>query len=340
MKEFLEIVMKGTFLDPKTRQPMFPPFNRTDWDGADDKDLRTLKRWLRNNITSTVMLWDPEDCLAAFPTTADPADMEALKETHKHIMESGGMPKFETYIGKPNPVTASAEERLKENSAQRKNLCLYDKQLQDANWVHWPMEHKGDMANRLLVHFYAFLFFQDWRTDLWMKRFIRDHVRYIGKIQIVACIWVFGSNHHRKLLNMFAFQDEIQCAAARVVQAIRKRVKQRGFDNDFDTLHVRRGGKKQLESFVLAFGSNREALPRALWFSDFQYTVTRVEAPDIYEMTSRNIPDNTTVYIATDERDKSFFNPLKEHYDVVFLDDFMGSLEGINSNYYGAFSCC
>lgn len=52
-------------------------------------------------------------------------------------------------------------------------------------------------------------------------------------------------------------------------------------------------------------------------------------------MTSKKIPDNTTVYIATDEMDKEFFGLLKQHYDVVFLDDFMHVLEGINSNYYG-----
>ena len=169
-----------------------------------------------------------------------------------------------------------------ENSAERKKLCLYDEGLQNARWLHLPMEHKGEMASRLLVHFYAYLFFQDWKTDLWMKRFIRDHMRYV---------------------------DEIQCAAARVVTAVRERVKKRGFDNNFDTLHVRRG--------------------------DFQYTVTRFEAPKIYEMTSQRIPDNTTVYIATDERDKAFFQPLKDHYDVVILDDFMAELGDLNSNYYG-----
>ena len=52
-------------------------------------------------------------------------------------------------------------------------------------------------------------------------------------------------------------------------------------------------------------------------------------------MTSQKIPDNTTLYIATDERNKAFFDPLKKHYDVVFLDDFMDAIEGVNSNYYG-----
>jgi hypothetical protein len=139
-----------------------------------------------------------------------------------------------------------------------------------------------ETSSRLLVHFYAFLFFQDWKQDLWMKRFIRDHVRYV---------------------------DEIQCAAARVVQALRKRVRDRGTDNDFDTIHIRRG--------------------------DFQYTVTRAEAPEIVEMLSKKLKDNATLYIATDERDKKFFDPIKERYDVLFLDDFMDELQGINSNYYG-----
>ena len=27
---------------------------------------------------------------------------------------------------------------------------------------------------RLLTHFYTFLFLQDWKHDLWLKRFVRD----------------------------------------------------------------------------------------------------------------------------------------------------------------------
>jgi hypothetical protein len=284
MQDFLEIAKTGKFVNPQTKQSVLPPGNRTDWNGASRPELTDLQRFLRNNITNTVMLWDPEECLAAFPQSSNPVDMQALKDMHEHALKmgNGGMPKIETYIGKPNPVNASAEERLKENAAQRKELCLYDEQLQNKDWVHFPMEHSGDMANRLLVHFYAFLFFQNWRHDLWMKRFVRDHVRYI---------------------------DEIQCAAARIVESLRKRVKVRGVDTDFDTMHVRRG--------------------------DFQYTVTRAEAADIYDMTRKRIPDNTTVYIATDEKKKNFFRPIQDHYDVVFLDDFKHELEGVNTNYYG-----
>lgn len=41
------------------------------------------------------------------------------------------------------------------------------------------------------------------------------------------------------------------------------------------------------------------------------------------------------LYIATDERDKKFFDPFREHYEIVFLDDFKHLLPGINTNFYG-----
>lgn len=42
-----------------------------------------------------------------------------------------------------------------------------------------------------------------------------------------------------------------------------------------------------------------------------------------------------TVYVGTDERDKSFFKPLVDYWDVLFLDDFRGLLDGIETNHYG-----
>lgn len=99
MKDFLEIVMTGRFVNPETQEPVFPPGNRTDWNGVDKTEVKKLNKWLRNNITSTVMLWDPEECLAAFPKSADPSDMAELKEMHKHIMSTTGMPNYQEYIG-------------------------------------------------------------------------------------------------------------------------------------------------------------------------------------------------------------------------------------------------
>lgn len=116
-----------------------------------------------------------------------------------------------------------------------------------------------------------------------MKRFMRDHMRYI---------------------------DEIQCAAARVVTAMRAYSQSKGVaDGAFDTFHIRRG--------------------------DFQFKDTRIEASDIIKNTEDILEAGIPIYIATDERNKKFFDAFQEKYDIKMLDDFIGDLEGINANYFG-----
>jgi hypothetical protein len=116
---------------------------------------------------------------------------------------------------------------------------------------------------RLLVPFYGFLFFQNWKQDTWTKRFIRDHVVYV---------------------------DEIQCAAARIVKAIRQHARERdpfNINGEFDAFHVRRG--------------------------EFQYKRTRVDAAEIYELSRQEIKDGTTVYGecgVQEERTAHFYLPL------------------------------
>ena len=120
-----------------------------------------------------------------------------------------------------------------------------------------------------------------------MKRFVRDHLHYV---------------------------DEIQCAAARVVAAIRDHVRKRNPENkngDFDSFHIRRG--------------------------DFQFKATRIEADEIYENSKDELTPNSTIFVATDERNKAFFDPLRAHYDLLFLDDFKDELKGVNTNYYGMY---
>jgi hypothetical protein len=119
-----------------------------------------------------------------------------------------------------------------------------------------------------------------------MKRFMRDHVRYV---------------------------DEIQCAAARIVNAIRDRARERNpaSNGQYDAFHIRRG--------------------------DFQsqFEDTDVDANQIYEVSKDALTPNATIYIGTDEKDKSYFKPLADRYDIVFLDDFIHLVKHVNSNYYG-----
>ena len=279
MKEFLEnVAMKGHLQDTNGNT-VFPPHNRTDWN-SDSKNVKSqLNPWLRS--ISLMPEWNPNECLAAFPTSKEASDLQVLQDLNR-MLETEALPKdlYERYIGKPVAVNASPKDRLLENLAERQKLCIYTPQLQQASLLHFHGDSK--MGGRLLVHFYAFLFFQNWKQDLWMKRFIRDHVRYV---------------------------DEIQCAAARIVEAVRERSRQHGNKGIYDSFHIRRG--------------------------DFQYKATRVNAREIYDISHDVIPEGSTIYIGTDERDKSFFDDMKKHFDVVFLDDYMHLVEGLNPSYYG-----
>jgi len=69
--------------------------------------------------------------------------------------------------------------------------------------------------------------------------------------------------------------------------------------------------------------------------TDFQFKNTRIEADEIYTNVKDTLQEGATVYIATDERKKAFFDPLKAHYNVFFMDDFKKELEGVNKNYFG-----
>jgi GDP-fucose protein O-fucosyltransferase len=116
-----------------------------------------------------------------------------------------------------------------------------------------------------------------------MKRFMRDHVRYV---------------------------DEIQCAAARIVHAMHEYAQSKGVaSGEFNTFHIRRG--------------------------DFQFKQTRIDAAEIYQNVKDTMPEKSIVFVATDERDKKFFDPLREHYDIKFLDDFKDVLQNVNTNHFG-----
>jgi len=282
MEEFLlRQGITGKLRDRETNEICFPPNNRTNWNGDTAAVTEELNPWLEK--VAFMSDWSPDKCMAAFPVSRDPDDVTSLQLRVKGVENSGGFPPFQNYIGRPTPVYAEALDRLAENLNGRSNLCIYNNTMAHELIVHF--HGKVKWGGRLLVHFYSFLFFEDWRQDLWTKRFVRDHIRYI---------------------------DEIQCSAARIVAAVRERARQRNHSNTegaYDSFHVRRG--------------------------EFQYKKTRVSAKEMYEISKDQIPEGATVYMATDERRKDFFDDMAEHYDVVYLSDFAEMLEGVNTNFYG-----
>jgi hypothetical protein len=165
MHEFLlKEAMAGNMVDKETGLISFPPNNRTHWDGH--SDIKQLYEWLRS--VSHMKVFIPEKCLLVFPASHDPKNIVELQDMEKTILQS--KPTFESYINQPVPINASTIERMKENWANRKNICIYDREMQDSTFLHLPVE--TNLRARLLVHFYAFVFYQNWKHDLWMKRYV------------------------------------------------------------------------------------------------------------------------------------------------------------------------
>lgn len=302
-EEFLQKeAMTGQLIDPATSMPSFPPDNRTDWTGV-VVNYESTKRgqgkllweWMRN-VTQPLQ-WAYDNCVVGFPSEPGKEAADRMQTYLQTVLEQDKVKyaeiatskrtkiwkqRRESYTGNPTPVNASAVDRLAELLANREQICVYDETAQNTKVLHAIGETSTGF--RLLIHFYAFLFFEDWKHDLWIKRMIRDHFRYI---------------------------DEIQCGAARIIEQVRKRAREHGNEEGlYDAFHIRRG--------------------------DFQYTQMHLSAKEIYESNTRLVvQDGRTVYVATDERNNTFFDPLREHYNLLFLDDFKDQIQGINPNYYG-----
>eukprot|EP00549_Striatella_unipunctata_P018685 CAMPEP_0118721094 /NCGR_PEP_ID=MMETSP0800-20121206/30520_1 /TAXON_ID=210618 ORGANISM="Striatella unipunctata, Strain CCMP2910" /NCGR_SAMPLE_ID=MMETSP0800 /ASSEMBLY_ACC=CAM_ASM_000638 /LENGTH=663 /DNA_ID=CAMNT_0006628897 /DNA_START=63 /DNA_END=2054 /DNA_ORIENTATION=+ len=212
-KEFLER-MEDNFVDKTTGEKSGPPGGRTDWEGANQGDIKQLIEWMRSVIYTPT--WKPDECILVFAETEEQHEEVATKLKE---IQSKDPPELEalltSYIGNPTPVDAPMEERLKENNARRQGgVCPYDQSMQDHEILHFVGEDVGTGAQRMLTHFYTFLFFYDWKQDLWTKRFIRDHLRYI---------------------------DQLQCIAGKIVQKLTEDAKENHGHSYFDSMHVRRG---------------------------------------------------------------------------------------------------
>ena len=70
---------------------------------------------------------------------------------------------------------------------------------------------------------------------------------------------------------------------------------------------------------------------------DLQYKKVKISAEEWNKNLNDTWKENEIIYIATDERNKTFFDPIKEHHDVKFLDDYwdMAGLGDLDPNYMG-----
>ena len=241
MEDFLTTVaMNGELVNHKSGLVQYPPENRTKWDG---EDLSPLWKYLRE--TSFMKNWRPMECVAVFPSR--PNTTERWEEIlDSALQQASNITKDTRSV--PVAVDGNVVDRLRESLGGRKKICMYDQDMQSARVIHFMCSHKD--KSRLLTHFYTFLFFENWKQDLFIKRFVRDHLRY---------------------------NDEIMCAAARVIASIQVRAKNRDPIRNpaghYDSFHIRRG--------------------------DFQYKSTRIDSSQILENSKELLVPGSTIFIAT-----------------------------------------
>lgn len=70
---------------------------------------------------------------------------------------------------------------------------------------------------------------------------------------------------------------------------------------------------------------------------DLQYKNVKIPAEEWYNNTKEVWKPGEILFIATDERNKTFFDPIKEHHELRFLDDYWdeAKLGDLESTYLG-----
>ena len=156
--EFLHRLGKaGQLMNVETNQPEI-------WDEKNHSSVKTYLQKVGVNPN-----WDPMECVAAFPATKGTHAITVLEKAYNNVFKNTQgkpLPKLEDFENNPTPVDANMEARMREAMVDRTKICVYDEILQKAKVIHFPVQ-KG---TRLLTHFYAFVFFADWKQDLWGKK--------------------------------------------------------------------------------------------------------------------------------------------------------------------------
>ena len=168
---------------------------------------------------------------------------------------------------------------------------------------------------RILNHFYAVIHFTKPSIDNYYKRFVRDFIHY---------------------------HDKIYCAAGKIIQALQDEGKQRGFNTDeeggggYSAWHVRRGDLQYKEGDRMHRFSLMSCHDHYLTTSSLLHEVI-IPAEEWWENTAKLWQPKEILYIATDEKDTSFFDPIAKHHDIRYLKDYWvhAGLDKMDPNFMG-----
>ena len=229
-------------------------------------------------------------------------------------------------------------KRIEEFSLKKvRSLLPYDASFHQQRALFFP----GHEENRLLTHFYSYLFFATSPEDHRMKRYMRDRLRYHDEIFCVASQFIF------KLL---ALQELPASGEADTVTKRNDKLKEMNeyFKGRMEPADLPINYYETLDDSSSSSSKGENLLklkPKYIAFhirrGDFQQKHTRLPAEQILELTKHLIPQphkEKILYISTDEKNLSFFQPFRDEYRAIyFLDDLSANtgIDKINQNYIG-----
>ncbi|KAL7460870.1 hypothetical protein ACHAXS_001306, partial [Conticribra weissflogii] len=118
-----------------------------------------------------------------------------------------------------------------------------------------------------------------------------------------------GNHFKRMVRDRVRYSDKIFCPGGKIVKALLDEAN--GSHGGYSSMHIRRG--------------------------DFQWANMRITAEEWYEHVKDKLLPGELVYIATDEMNRTFFEPLKKHYKLRFLSDYhdLIGMDNLDPNYMG-----
>lgn len=186
----------------------------------------------------------------------------------------------------------SSSTRYKEMVAHGRRLRSYDAQLHDEIAIYFPGDYRNEY--RVLTHFYTYLYWEDMHTADIYKRIVRDRMHY---------------------------HEIIFCAAGKVLQLIHREASELMGQSIPLWADKRSGGGSVHDAATFHAAHIRRG--------DFQYKDTRIPGEQIWK-NIRGLYDfnrSRLLYIATDEKDKSFFKAFEaQGLTVRYFDDYLSQL--------------
>lgn len=217
-----------------------------------------------------------------------------------------------------NPIVK--DEHLSQFASHGRKVLTYDDKMHVEKVIYFPGDYRNEY--RILTHFYTYLYFADEHLEHIYKRIVRDRLHY---------------------------HDDIFCAAGEVVKLLHTDLADLAQKESKEGSKNMKEGRDKVQTSLRANqltgggDTNYDAVYHAIHVrrGDFQYSHTQLSAEQIHNNIKHLLDTTVTriLYISTDEKNTSFFDPFREHFKIRFLSDYIHpgniAFSNLNQNHIG-----